>query len=103
MPSQGTQLGQATLEGCFFPTQWGSGWGEGQVSVVRSQTMEDGVGYLRGEGPGAQISCRFWLEDGVSSFSPQSQSKEPSSELLDVWEGSEREQAEGCSLGVYSG
>lgn len=72
--------------------------------MVRSQTMEDGVGYLRGEGPGAQVSCRFWLEDGVSSLtSPQYQSKEPSSELLDVWEGSERELAEGCSLGVYSG
>lgn len=34
---------------------------------------------------------------------PQSQSKERSSELLDVWEGSEPEQAKGCSLGAYSG
>lgn len=101
MASQGPQLGQAMLEGCFIPSQWVNGWEEGRVSVVRPQTLEDGVGYLRGEGPGAQVSC---LEDGVSSFSPpQSQSKGPSSELLDVWEGSEPEQAEGCSLGVYSG
>lgn len=80
LPSQSTRLGQATLEDCFVPTQWVNGC-EGGQSVVRPQTLEDDVGYLRGEGPGLQVSCRFWLEDGVSSFSPQSKSKEPSSEL----------------------
>lgn len=102
MSSQGTQLGHAKLEDCFIPTQGVNGCVGGQYEF-RPQTLEDGVGYLRGEGPRVQVSCRFWLEDAVSSFSPQSKGKELSSGARDAWEGKEQEQAEGCSLGAYSG
>lgn len=102
MPSQGTQLGQAKLEDSFIPTQWVNGC-EGGQSEFRPQTLEDGVGYLRGEGPRVQVSCRFWLEDAVSSFSPQSKGKELSSGARDAWEGKEQSRQRVAVWGLTQG